>query len=137
MTEPSLICAFSVPGSITAMGRPRFVRKTGIAFTPPKSRDYCAVVRDFAKQAMNGTPPFDGACRVRIDARYLWPSSWSAKRRQRELYKASKPDFDNIAKAIADACNRIVFTDDARVADIRVVKVYSEMPGLFVEVWAL
>lgn len=135
MSGEYLICSFIVPGEITPMGRPRFVRKTGIAFTPPKSRSYQAVLRDYAKQAMSGQAPFDGPCRVHIVAWYPWPSSWSKLKRGRNgNHKGSGADWDNIGKAVTDAMNAIVFTDDARVADARVQKLYADEPGLFVEV---
>ena len=59
------------------------------------------------------------------------------KRAREGVYKSSRPDADNIGKAVSDAIQQIVFTDDARVADARVVKLYSDAPGLVVEVWAL
>lgn len=131
----SLLCSFFVPGDITPMGRPRFVRATGIAFTPAKSRSYQAVIRDYAKQAMNGQPPFDGPCALSIMAVYPWPSSWSAKKRAREgAWKATKPDLSNISKGVEDGMNRIVFSDDARIAEVWVGKQYGDDPGLAVEV---
>lgn len=132
----ALICAFRIPGDIVPWARAR--TKNGVHFTAPKVRGYQTVIRDYAYEAMEKRPPFDGPCRIRIDALYPWPASWSKRKREREgVYKKSKPDADNIWKALADGLNGIAFTDDARIADARVVKLYSETPGLVVEIWAL
>lgn len=131
----ALICTISVPGSIVPWGRARLGK--GVHFTAPKVRNYQAVLRDYAHQAMAGQPPHDGACRVSMEARYPWPTTWSAKRRLREgIHKRSKPDADNLIKQL-DALSGVVFTDDARLADVRVVKIHDDAPGLTVCVWSL
>jgi Holliday junction resolvase RusA-like endonuclease len=65
------------------------------------------------------------------------PQSWSKKKRvaamSGEIRPTKKPDFDNYAKTV-DALNLIVWIDDAQIVDGRVRKVYSEQPGMFIEV---
>jgi len=39
-----------------------------------------------------------------------------------------KPDLDNLIKLIKDACNKIIWKDDAQVVSIFAEKVYSETP---------
>ncbi len=39
-----------------------------------------------------------------------------------------KPDSDNIAKVVADALNGIAYDDDAQIADLTVIKRYTENP---------
>lgn len=39
-----------------------------------------------------------------------------------------KPDSDNIAKVVADALNGIAYDDDAQIADLTVIKRYTEDP---------
>lgn len=134
MTTHGLICAFAVPGGIVPWARSR--TRNGHHFTAPKVASYQGAIRAAAYQAMKGAAPFDGACRIRIDAHFQTPASWSKKRRAAAEHHSSKPDSDNILKQM-DALNGIVFTDDARLADVRVVKRYAAAPGLFVVVWAL
>jgi Holliday junction resolvase RusA-like endonuclease len=134
VTPPALICAFHVAGGVVPWARSR--TRNGHHFTAPKVASYQGAIRAAAYDSMEGRPPFDGACRVRINAHFPIPASWSKKKRAAAAHHASKPDADNILKQM-DALNGIVFTDDSRLADVRVVKLYAETPGLFVEVWAL
>lgn len=46
---------------------------------------------------------------------------WKTKSMPNE-YKITKPDLDNLAKPIKDALTGIIWTDDSRVADLRVTK---------------
>lgn len=41
-----------------------------------------------------------------------------------------KPDVDNYAKAVMDACNGVVWEDDAQVIELRVDKQWAEMTAL-------
>lgn len=65
------------------------------------------------------------------------PISWSKKDRRAALAGAilptSKPDDDNHLK-LRDALNGIVWKDDSQCCDSRVIKRYSDRPGLRVEV---
>lgn len=47
--------------------------------------------------------------------------TWSA-------FKNTKPDVDNIAKFYLDACNLILWHDDAQVVSLKVRKLYSIVP---------
>ena len=123
---------FEIPGEPIGKGRPRFVRATGRAFTPQRTRTYEAVVKDFAYQAMAGRKPFEGPLRMIIEAEYLPPKSWSKKRQSAASWKITKPDADNLAKAVCDSLNGVVFVDDCQVADVRVTKTYAGVARLVV-----
>lgn len=125
---------FEIPGEPVGKGRPRFVRSTGRAFTPEKTRTYEAVIRDFAYQAMAGRAPFEGPLRLIIEAEYLPPASWSRKKQNAASWKITKPDADNLAKCVCDSMNKIVFLDDAQVADVRISKTYAGVARLVVSV---
>src|SRR5437870_2125192 len=48
-----------------------------------------------------------------------------------------KPDADNLAKAVKDACNGVLWEDDAQVCSLDVQKFYSagdEVPGVIITV---
>ena len=45
------------------------------------------------------------------------------------LMDAIKPDADNVLKAIADACNEIVWKDDEQMTDVLIRKRYSVQPS--------
>lgn len=137
MMEVEPFCEFTVPGDIVPWARARLGLR-GVPFTPPKVRSYQTVLRDKAKEAMAGANPHDGACRLLIVAYFAWPSSWSTRHREKEgPYKRSRPDGSNIQKSVEDAMNGIVFTDDARAADVRVMKLYAEASSVVVKTWKL
>lgn len=49
------------------------------------------------------------------------------------LWPLKKPDFDNVEKAVADALNKVFWTDDKNVVRSFYEKKYSDVPR--VEVW--
>lgn len=46
----------------------------------------------------------------------------------------SRPDADNIAKAVKDSLNSIVYVDDCQVSVLTVSKVYGREDRLFIEI---
>jgi len=38
-----------------------------------------------------------------------------------------KPDLDNVAKAVIDGMNGIIFKDDSQITSLHVTKVYAEV----------
>ena len=44
------------------------------------------------------------------------------------VYPTTKPDIDNVAKAVFDAMNGIVFQDDKQIVNQMVTKRYSDNP---------
>lgn len=131
---------FVIPGEAVAKGRPRATTIGGRArmFTPAKTERYESKVALFASQAMAGRPLLDCALRVQINVWIAPPVSWSGKKRRaafaREIYPTSRPDADNVAKAVTDACNGVVWTDDSRIVDLRVRKNFALEPRVVVEV---
>lgn len=137
------VCWFTVPGDPVAKGRPRATTIGGKArmYTPAKTERYESRVAVFAQQAMAGRTPADEALEVSIVATMAVPASWSRKKRERalagELSPLSRPDADNIAKAITDGSNGIVWVDDSRIVSLSVMKLYGETPGVSVRVKTL
>jgi Holliday junction resolvase RusA-like endonuclease len=90
-------------------------------------------------EAMGAVPPRLGALSVRIEAGMPIPESWSKKKRQAalagDLCHTGKPDFDNIAKIVGDALNKIVWKDDSQIIVCSFRKFYASEPGLTVSVW--
>ena len=131
-------------GTPIGKGRPRFIRSTGHAYTPEKTRNYETNLRLAAQDAMGGAEPLSGPLRVTVEARFPVPASWSRKKREaalaasfvsrERLYPACRPDADNICKTVGDALNEIVFHDDKQIIDLRVIKAYSARPALRIEV---
>lgn len=117
--------------------RVKFNRATGTAFTPKRTVEYEGRLAYAAQQAMNGRMPFAGALRVTMTVKMPVAASWPKKRREAALAgrirPLGKPDVDNFAKSL-DACNQIVWADDAQIVDLRVTKFYGDQPGVWVKV---
>ncbi len=128
-----------VPGVPIGKGRPRFVRKTGHAFTPERTRSYESVLRDAAALAFKGEP-LDGPLAVTVKATFPIPQSWSMRKRDAALIgvirPTSKPDADNLLKVL-DALNEIVGRDDKQIVEATILKRYGVRPGLKIVVTPL
>ena len=117
--------------------RVRFVKATGRTFTPERTVNYESRLALAAQQAMNGRPLFEGPLEVRVTAYMQIATSWPKKRKAAALAGTErptvKPDLDNFAK-ILDACNLVVWGDDAQIVEMAVAKHYSDQPRMEIEV---
>ncbi len=105
-------------------------------YTPAKTRDYEARIRQAAVLAMRGRSPLEGPVELTVIAYMPIPVSWSAKKKAQALDEhirpVVKPDGDNIAKSALDGANGIVFRDDAQVVDGHTHKFYDANPRLVI-----
>lgn len=130
---------FEVPGEPVAQGRPRFNSRTKTAHDPQKSRNYKKLVSMYARRSK---PPdmLIGPLTVQIDIFKTPPKAISnVKKNQTALQNetlrpTTKPDVDNYAKGVKDACNGIVWKDDSQVVELFVRKFYSLNPRVVVKV---
>jgi len=111
----------------TVLGNPipkaRAVVTSHGAYTPERTKSWEAQVKAAARLAMRDRPPLEGPVGVE-----LW------------LFRGDKrrADADNMEKAVLDACNRIVWLDDAQVMDMhRYKRLDREQPRAVVLVWEL
>lgn len=132
-----MLIVIELAGTPVGKGRPRFIRRTGHAYTPEKTRNYEGNLRLAAQDVMGGAKPLEGPLAVTVHALFPIPASWSKKKRSAALdgsmWPTSKPDPDNIMKGL-DALNEVVFRDDKQIVDARVIKSYSERPALRIEI---
>ena len=108
--------SFVIPGKPFAWKRPRFNRASGATFNDATQEAYFSTVASIAQRHTNG--PIDGPVSLGIAATFAMPKSWSNKKRAAMAgqHHTQKPDLSNLVKAIEDACNRVLFRDDAQVA---------------------
>jgi Holliday junction resolvase RusA-like endonuclease len=131
---------FTVPGAPVGKGRPRVGKVGGFArlYTPEKTVNYESLVKMAAHEAMGGRDLVLGAVAVRLDVCCPVPASWSGKKQERairdEIRPTTKPDIDNVTKAIFDAMNGVVWKDDSQVVSATVEKTYSHSPRVVVSV---
>ena len=129
---------FFVPGAPVGKGRPRAARRGAgvVMFTPDKTAGYEALVAAAASNAMRAEagPLFTGPLEAVLEMRIPIPASWSKAHKAAALagieLPTSRPDIDNVAKAILDACNGVVFRDDAQVVMLVATKAFSDEPGV-------
>ena len=134
MTDPRLLFHFIIPATPTAKGRARSVvrrrkggaiitSKTGAplvgTYTPEATRNFEALVKDFARQAIAGTDPLTVPVDLLVEFRFRIPDTWPKWKRELAeaglVHHTKKPDCSNLVKAIEDACNGLLFRDDGQV----------------------
>lgn len=130
---------FLIPGKPQGKERPRFNTATKTGYTPKSTRQYEQTVRWSYISATDASERFHGgAVRVTIDAVFPIPKSWNKTQKRRaisgELVPETKPDTDNIAKAVLDALNGIAYKDDSQVVELSVRKRYGEIGNVSVRI---
>jgi Holliday junction resolvase RusA-like endonuclease len=112
-------------------------------FTPVKTVAYEGLIAHAAQAAMAqaGAQPFAEAVGVNLFIDVAVPASWSQKKQRQalagEVLPTTKPDVDNVIKAVYDGLNGVLWRDDVQVVDGRQRKRYSATPGVRVEVWSM
>lgn len=135
--------AFTIPGQPQGKGRPRVGRVGAQArmFTPAKTVAYEGLIAHAAQSAMAGRPMLDGPVAVELELRCQVPASWSKKKQAQalagELLPTTKPDIDNVVKAVFDGCNGVLWRDDVQVVNVYVFKRYSATPCVKVKAWPM
>lgn len=133
---------FQIPGQPQGKGRAKIVKIGGFSrmATPAKTVAYEGLVAHAAQQAMAGRPLFDGPVSVSMALDCQVPASWSAKKQRRalagEIRPTTKPDVDNVVKAVFDGLNGVAWRDDVQVVELSVWKHYSATPRVDVHVSA-
>lgn len=127
---------FTIPGRVSGKGRPKFssAGKFVRVYTPAKTRNMEAVVREIASQAMLGRPIMDGPVKLEVTVFQRPAESWSKKRKAEARWVTGKPDCDNVLKLVGDSLNNIVWNDDAQIACLAMERRYSMIDAERVEV---
>ena len=117
-----------IPPTSTAQEK-GFNRKTGNVYLKPKAADARAKLR--ARLAKHAPPePVTGA--IALDVVWCFPIKGNHKRCEPKI---TRPDIDNLQKALKDVMTELVFwLDDAAVSAERVRKIYSDYPGIMITI---
>lgn len=101
--------------------RCRFGR--GRAFEPARMKEYKAAVEKAARAAMKNQQPTTAAisCKLRLFRKF-------------NAISRRFGDADNLAKSIMDACNGVVWKDDAQIVSLTAEKIKSTVPRVEVEI---
>ncbi len=100
---------FTVATEPLPQPRPRFSR--GRCYQPVRIVEYKKAISQAAKIAMCGREPV--TCAVKMTVKLY---------RKYKIISRRFGDFDNLAKAITDACNKIVYADDSQIVRCTIEK---------------
>lgn len=123
-----------IPGKTKPKERPRAkIGKNGrpFVYTPSGTTTMENLLRDRAVQWMdaNGLDgPHRGPVRIAVVSLFEKPLDyWEGKEPQGRY-----GDWDNLAKTVCDALNKILYADDAQIIDGRSIKRYNNRAGVYI-----
>jgi Holliday junction resolvase RusA-like endonuclease len=124
-------------GEPKGKGRPRFSVYAGHVHTrtPEDTVVYENLIRtEYKYQCGQFKFTDDIPLELRVYVFKSIPKSISQKKRQLmidgEIRPTTKPDFDNITKAVCDALNGVAYHDDSQIVDSMTRKFYAEQPRI-------
>lgn len=129
-----------VPGQPKGKGRARAAKTArGVRmYTPAATVAYEGLIALAGQDVMQGRELIDGPVYLTVTAYFEIPKSRAKKIAALPIaWHTSKPDGDNVLKAVGDGLNGIVWSDDSRIAFAKIVKQYGDKPGLDILVEAL
>ena len=116
--------------------------RSGQKYLDPSVIKYRKAIRNMAIAQMRNqkAEKIEGAVNMNIVYAFRRPQSLSKKERNeidggKTVPKTTKPDIDNLTKAILDALNGIAWKDDAQVTQINIQKIWSAKDQIEVEIW--
>lgn len=122
----------TVLGAPVAFSRPRWNSKTRKVFNENSYTAYKGKVKGHAARITSGL--LDGPLEAEIDFYLPIPASWSGVQKERArsgvVLPAKKSDIDNYIKSIFDACNGVLYVDDALIVRVSARKWYSDEPRI-------
>ena len=132
---------FTVDGAAVPKQRPRLNGRSGMAYTPKKTREYESKVRDaFLTSWHKAVPAYEKGVPVKacIEVIQPIPKSWSNSRTLKAQNDEIQPtvkngDLDNYAKSILDALNGFVYADDCQVTTLIIHKKYGATPYVWIQ----
>lgn len=117
--------AFFVPIEPRGKPRPKFNRSGG-AFNHPLVGFVEGVIAEHAVKAMAGRPLLSGPLAMSLSVQFK-----PLARQSGIAWHIARPDLDNLMKMACDACNGVVYADDAAVcrAVLEKVRTTSDPEG--------
>ena len=141
---------FKFKGEPVGKGRPRVTARRGkgkdsaiyaLAYTPKRTKEFEDNIRfEFMANCCEKMPvyPKDVPLKVEMVFAFSIPRSWTKKKKEEArlglVHKTTKPDADNVAKAVLDALVGLAMEDDSQVTVLMMEKIYSEEPYVEVKI---
>jgi len=124
---------FTVPGPATPeRKRSRVVNGHAGRSDTPEAKSYKNHVKACAAAAMDGRAPLEGPLALEVTVYRLRPKSAP----KRVTLPITKPDCSNYLKLLEDACNALVWRDDAQLVDVTIRKRFGETARVEMQVRA-
>lgn len=129
--------SFEIKEKAIGKERPRYSARTHRMYTPTKTSSFEEKVQWAFKSKYNiKSEPSIKPFKAKIIAIFKPAESLSKKKKEELLFKikyTKRPDADNIAKAILDSLNGLVYKDDSQVSALLVLKDYGIENKVIVE----
>ena len=132
----TFMVTFKVDGDPVGKQRARYAKRGNYVqtYTPDKTRNYEALIKEAAIQAMGSNEILETPVNLYLYIRAPIPKSLPKKRLEACLNGSEKPikkpDASNVLKSVEDAMNGVVYKDDSQIVNIHVTKVYSSQSGI-------
>ena len=110
---------FEIPIQPIPKLRPRLTKR-GRVYTPRKTLDFEGEVQFWVSQH-DFEPLLSGSISAKIEFIYEKPKSV----KKSKIYKDTRPDLDNLIKAVLDALNGVCYKDDGQIVELYAVKKYG------------
>lgn len=124
---------FWIEGSPISKKRPRF--SSGKVYNPTFARDQKD--RMILKMQYRGLKPIESPVSVSMTFHLPIPQSASKRKKNAILgdFCVGSMDLDNLVKQYLDIMNQIIIKDDRQVINLLAKKIYSDKPGVQIEVF--
>ena len=132
----SFMVTFKLDADPVGKQRARYARRGNFVqtYTPDKTRNYEALLKEAAIEAMGSSEPLETPVSLYLYIRVPIPKSFSKKKVQDCLNGSEqpmkKPDSSNVLKSVEDAMNGVVYMDDCQIINHHMTRVYSTLAGV-------
>ena len=132
----TFMVTFKLDADPVGKQRARYARRGNFVqtYTPDKTRNYEALIKEAATEAMGSSEPLETPVNLYLYIRAPIPQSYSKKKVADCLNglekPIKKPDASNVLKSVEDAMNGVVYIDDTQIVNIHVTKVYASQSGI-------
>lgn len=149
VTSSAYTLSLRIPGPPVPKGRPRASVQGGRVHmrTPAATRAYEAMIRDAVRAELLASrlaTPHLGPVHLTVHAVYAYPKTaprgWTAARwrdaqaRGQEVAKPTRPDLDNLVKAVLDGVQGGGWVkDDGQIYAVHATKTWGPSPGVWVQ----
>lgn len=128
--------SFIIPGEPQAKQRPRWSPHG--TYMPKETVDYETYIKEIFVISYPDFILLEGPLKMQITAWLMIPKSTSKKKAklmiERIIRPTKKPDWENVAKSVCDALEKLAYKNDSQIVTAVFHKFYSVQPRLEIEI---